>query len=136
MSYTPTEWTSGDVITAEKLNKIENGVETASDGSSAMLVELTYVDAGRYDKYYKSDILAADVVSAYTNGTPVVFHFPPEADPNSDGNREVWAHLEGYSTVFLNGTHFLINETIHNSYGLNDLCIGEDGYIHFEIYVD
>lgn len=26
MSYTPTTWTNGDVITAEKLNKIENGL--------------------------------------------------------------------------------------------------------------
>lgn len=28
MAYTPTEWQDGDVITAEKLNKIENGVAT------------------------------------------------------------------------------------------------------------
>ena len=26
MSYTPTEWENGDIITAEKLNKIENGI--------------------------------------------------------------------------------------------------------------
>ena len=26
MSYTPTEWNSGDVITAEKLNNIESGI--------------------------------------------------------------------------------------------------------------
>ena len=26
MAYTPTEWSNGDVITAEKLNKIEGGV--------------------------------------------------------------------------------------------------------------
>lgn len=26
MSYTPTEWVTGDIITAEKLNKIENGI--------------------------------------------------------------------------------------------------------------
>ena len=30
MNYTPTEWKSGDVITAEKLNKLEN--EVASGG--------------------------------------------------------------------------------------------------------
>lgn len=29
MSYTPTEWSNGDVITAEKLNHIETGVNTA-----------------------------------------------------------------------------------------------------------
>jgi hypothetical protein len=29
MSYIPTEWLNGDVITAEKLNKIENGIAGA-----------------------------------------------------------------------------------------------------------
>lgn len=26
MAYEPTEWKNGDIITAEKLNKIENGI--------------------------------------------------------------------------------------------------------------
>lgn len=30
MSYTPTTWTTGDTITATKLNKIENGIASAS----------------------------------------------------------------------------------------------------------
>ena len=29
MSYTPTNWQSGDTITSEKLNKIENGIASA-----------------------------------------------------------------------------------------------------------
>lgn len=29
MAYTPTEWETGDVITAEKLNKIEAGIGDA-----------------------------------------------------------------------------------------------------------
>ena len=29
MSYTPTTWTTGDTITATKLNKIENGIANA-----------------------------------------------------------------------------------------------------------
>ena len=33
MAYTPTEWKSGDVITAEKLNNIENGDASAGGGS-------------------------------------------------------------------------------------------------------
>ena len=32
MSYTPTEWKSGDVITAEKLNNLEQGVADAQGG--------------------------------------------------------------------------------------------------------
>ena len=34
MSYTPTNWDNGDVITAEKLNKIEQGISEASSGGS------------------------------------------------------------------------------------------------------
>lgn len=34
MSYTKTTWTKGDVITAEKLNKIESGIEQAGSGGS------------------------------------------------------------------------------------------------------
>lgn len=30
MSYTPTEWQTGDVVTAEKLNKIEGAIEECS----------------------------------------------------------------------------------------------------------
>ena len=30
MAYTPTEWKSGDVITAEKLNNIEDGVQNGN----------------------------------------------------------------------------------------------------------
>lgn len=32
MSYTPTAWANGDTITAEKLNKIEQGISTATSG--------------------------------------------------------------------------------------------------------
>lgn len=30
MSYTKTTWETGDVITAEKLNKMEDGIESAA----------------------------------------------------------------------------------------------------------
>ena len=32
MSYTPTNWTTGDTITASALNKIENGIANAGGG--------------------------------------------------------------------------------------------------------
>ena len=37
MSYEPTEWQNGDVITAEKLNKIENGI---ANGNRLILYEV------------------------------------------------------------------------------------------------
>ena len=41
MSYTPTNWNSGDVITAEKLNNIESGIEGAVFGEPIVLVDTT-----------------------------------------------------------------------------------------------
>lgn len=32
MAYTPTEWKTGDVITAEKMNKLEQGVQNEQVG--------------------------------------------------------------------------------------------------------
>ena len=32
MAYTKTTWTDGDVITKEKMNNLETGVETANNG--------------------------------------------------------------------------------------------------------
>ena len=37
MSYTPTEWKSGDVITSENLNKLEQGVAAAGGGGGGVL---------------------------------------------------------------------------------------------------
>ena len=44
MSYTKTTWSSGDVITAEKLNKLENGIATSTSNSSEDLIVHFTVD--------------------------------------------------------------------------------------------
>ena len=36
MSYTPTNWQTGDVITSAKLNKIENGIANAGGGTGIL----------------------------------------------------------------------------------------------------
>ena len=50
MSYTPTTWATGDVITAEKLNNMESGIENAG----VMIATITE-DSGSYtcDKTYE-----------------------------------------------------------------------------------
>lgn len=44
MSYTPTEWASGDIVTSQKLNKLENGVQAASESE---LPSVTAEDNGK-----------------------------------------------------------------------------------------
>lgn len=48
MSYTPTTWTTGDTITATKLNKIEQGIADAGGGVSGLVVDT----ADTLDKTY------------------------------------------------------------------------------------
>lgn len=67
MAYTPTVWATGDTITAEKLNKAENGIESA--------YEVMYVDiAFDPDSHgYVTESVLADVLEAIGDGKYVVF---------------------------------------------------------------
>lgn len=62
MSYTPTNWTTGDTITATKLNKIEQGIANA--GSA--LICRTIDDGG----YFYLDHTAQEIYEALLSGTP------------------------------------------------------------------
>lgn len=44
MSYTPTTWTSGDIVTSAKLNKIENGIVEASSTGGCEVIQGTYTN--------------------------------------------------------------------------------------------
>jgi len=52
MSYTPTEWNNGDVITAEKLNKLENGVAAGGSGGGVLVVNMNSA-TGTLDKTWQ-----------------------------------------------------------------------------------
>lgn len=77
MSYTPTNWKAGDIITSERLNKLENGV--AGAGGGGVLV-VNFVEDGetmRLDKtagelwaaIESSSILLKDVFDGNYNYT-------------------------------------------------------------------
>ena len=65
MAYTPTEWETGDVITAEKLNKAEQGIAAAS--AFVCSIEFASATAATIDQAY------ADIVAAIRAGRPVIF---------------------------------------------------------------
>jgi len=54
MSYTPTEWANGDIVTAEKLNKLENGVAAGGGGSSDFTTAEVTVINNAYQTIYAS----------------------------------------------------------------------------------
>lgn len=65
MSYTPTDWKTWDVITAEKLNKAEDGIKNAQP----FIVTITTQD----EETYTSDKTYAEVGAAIDNGLSVIF---------------------------------------------------------------
>lgn len=78
MSYTPTEWQTGDTITAEKLNKMENGIENAN---SPFIVTLTPTDldySGTMDK------TVAEINAAYEAGKDILFRVLTSANSYVD----------------------------------------------------
>lgn len=50
MSYTPTNWQTGDTITAEKLNNMENGIENANNPFLVTLTPTAEDFSGTMDK--------------------------------------------------------------------------------------
>ena len=74
MAYNPTVWETGDVITAAKLNKLENGV-AAIDGVMVVLAE------------EESDVVTltatyAEIAAAMTANIPVFIKLQIDEDEN------------------------------------------------------
>ena len=67
MSYTPTEWKTGDIVTSTKLNKLEQGVANASGG--ALVVEATTQNGTDFT----ADITIGELYEAALTG-PVIIH--------------------------------------------------------------
>ena len=69
MSYTPTTWTTGDTVTATKMNKLEQGVANAG---SALICTCAYVSE---EGGYFLDKTVAEIYDAYNAGTPIFIKF-------------------------------------------------------------
>lgn len=69
MAYIPTVWQTGDVITAEKLNKAEQGI---ADASTPMLITMTWVQD---NVWYISESKMTDAIAAYKAGKQVLVLF-------------------------------------------------------------
>lgn len=74
MSYEPTEWKTGDVVTAAKLNKLEDGVANAGGGGSGgglvvHMVEDLEAETATLDKTW------AEINAVVMNGGSVYLTF-------------------------------------------------------------
>lgn len=73
MAYTPTNWTTGDTITAAKLNKIEQGIADGG-GGGALVIECnsSFIDA--IESNSSLDKTFEEIHTALSSGTPCYIH--------------------------------------------------------------
>lgn len=74
MSYTPTSWQNGDVITSAKLNKIENGIANAGGGTGILFATVDLSTAS-LDKTWQ-EIANANAAYIIMSGEGTTFHMP------------------------------------------------------------
>ena len=67
MSYTPTNWQTGDTVTAEKLNNMESGIAAANDVFVITCTPTAQDYSGSMDK------TVAEIDAAYQAGQKIVF---------------------------------------------------------------
>lgn len=69
MAYTKTNWQTDDVITAEKLNKMEQGIEDATDEASKLIIALDEFDKTNRTYNGVTYTLATDGYRYHVQGT-------------------------------------------------------------------
>ena len=104
MSYTPTNWNTGDTITASALNKIENGIANAGGGGYDAEVHIYHDMYSAHD--YECTIVSGSFASLASlladNIVPTVLF-------------KVWNDLGGYRVVAL-GYIYNFDITSSNQY--------------------
>ena len=135
MAYTPTNWQTGDIITAEKLNKMDNGwgiqntqlfsetVTTASDGVGTS-AQLTYDSEITSDTLtitfdgtdYSCTRIDMDITTntdhfygGFTEQGPDFSEYPFVIDSNSERNT-IFTATPGTYTVAAYGSSIVVND--------------------------
>lgn len=105
MAYNPTNWQTGDIVTAEKLNNIERGIEDAS--AISLKVNITTEDRVSWF----SDVTYNQVVTALNAGRRV-FAIVADISGAEEGghsytvlNATDYFHFENYQSMELFGPY-------------------------------
>lgn len=91
MSYTPTNWQTGDTITAEKLNNMESGIENANNPFIVTLTPTAEDFSGTMDK------TVGEINEAYEAGRKIVFRVYSGATEYNDVEVTVVFKDENYA---------------------------------------
>lgn len=112
MSYIPTEWKTGDVVTAEKLNNIEDGIAS----NETLLIEMDYVNGESSDVYIKSTSMTPSAF--FTKGVP--FHAMQKMPPVYDYGEKIGVAIEYASAervIYLSDISYIV--LVFGSAGFN-----------------
>lgn len=80
MSYDPTNWKAGDVISSQKLNKLEQGVADAGGGGGALVVHIQKEVISEDETHYTADKTAGEIKAALESGQVVSFPYTLAGD--------------------------------------------------------
>ena len=103
MSYTPTNWQTGDTVTAEKLNNMEQGIELANDAFVITLTPTEQDYSGTIDKTYD------EIVSAVNSGVKIFFKFGSTLYPANE-------IVNNGATIAVGGTVLLFDDVLTQSW--------------------
>lgn len=101
MSYTPTQWQTGDTITAEKLNNMESGIENANEPFIVTLTPTEQDFSGSMDKtpqeiynaYKANRQIRARILGVYSAENTALWAFMTSA-VLYESDIPVWSHVE------------------------------------------
>ena len=125
MSYTPTEWKSGDVITAEKLNHIEEGIGEAggsSGGGALILRPLATPQAGHALDFEET---FDEVYDALQAGTPC-YVIQTEVQTGPDYSQEYDYYARIIKCSIMGSKSFTLDVNIPGENGVSDTELLED----------
>ena len=128
MSYDKQTWTSGEVITATKLNHMEDGIADA--GGGGLVIETTFDQTDPQHPVFKSNVVYDDVVTAFTSGTTVIVHIPPVGE-EADKYIQIFGYTEDY---YGGGPYFDYSHNIEST--ITGFEEDANGYFCAPIYID
>lgn len=110
MSYTPTKWKTGDVITAENLNNMEGGIKNA---------QLYIVNITQSGGAFTADKTFTEIQTAYLDGMYVIFRITSEGPNGAVSTSDLPASGILVDTVITSETQISMTLEASNLYIMN-----------------
>lgn len=105
MSYEPTVWKDGDLVTSAKLNKLEQGVANGvTNGVNFEIINMELSDQGKPSL----DKTAGEIIDILKSGKHILVIFTPEPSSDSGMPPETYVYYSAIPTQvgYIPGSYF------------------------------